>query len=69
MPGRDIARISLHDIVTVVRTGGVTGSYRDPVWSGGIDVLGAQIDSAIAGAVADRTLASLLDETAPAAGD
>ena len=48
IPGRDLARISLRDIIDVVRSGGVTGSYRDPNWSKQITGLGATIDAAVA---------------------
>jgi len=69
VPGRDIARISLQDILSVVRAGGVTGSYRDPCWSPAIDALGANIEGAVHDTVGERTLASLLDEeTTNAAG-
>lgn len=61
VPGRDLARISLQDILDVVRAGGVTGSYRDPCWTGEIDSLAGKIDSAIADVVGDRTLADLLE--------
>jgi DNA-binding IscR family transcriptional regulator len=64
IPGRDIARISLHDILDVVRAGGETGSYRDPCWTRAIEELGSRIESAVADTVADRTLAGMLDEAA-----
>ncbi len=64
VPGRDMARISLHDIVDVVRSGGVTGSYRDPNWKKSIDKLGAAIESAVADTLGDKTLADLLDDAA-----
>ncbi|MCB1844415.1 MAG: hypothetical protein KDI09_15750, partial [Halioglobus sp.] len=62
IPGRDLARISLRDIIDVVRSGGVTGSYRDPNWSKQITGLGATIDAAVADTLGNTTLASLLDE-------
>ncbi|MDX1516182.1 MAG: YhjD/YihY/BrkB family envelope integrity protein [Woeseiaceae bacterium] len=61
-PGREMARISLDDILRVVRVEGETGSYRGPKWAAPIDALGRAIDDAVAGTVADRSLADLLDE-------
>jgi membrane protein len=61
-PGRELSRIRLNDILDVVREEGETGSYRDPTWSDDIDLLGADLDSAIAGVVGTKTLAELLDE-------
>ena len=48
LPGREMARIPLNDILAVVRTQGETGSYRDPAWTAEIDALGAEMDSALA---------------------
>jgi DNA-binding IscR family transcriptional regulator len=62
LPGREMARISLKEILDVVRTKGETGSHQDPHWSSTIDTLGTVLDSAIAKTVADRTLSDLLDE-------
>jgi membrane protein len=62
LPGREMSRISLREILEVVRESGETGSERPPVWSEGIDRLGNLMDSAIENVVADRTLATLLDE-------
>ncbi len=63
VPGREMSRIGLADILDVVRVEGETGSHRDPRWSGAIDELGDSLDGAISGVIADRTLANLLDET------
>ena len=62
LPGREVSRIKLCDILSVVRIEGETGSYRDPSWSNEIDVLGDQLDDAIREAVGERTLADLLDD-------
>lgn len=62
VPGRDMSRIHLQEILDVVRVVGETGSYRDPQWSRGIERLGADLDAAIANTVSNRTLADLLDE-------
>ncbi len=61
LPGREMSRIQLNDILAVVRSQGETGSYRDPVWSAEIDALGDEIDGALARVSADKTLSDLLD--------
>jgi membrane protein len=61
LPGREMARIPLNDILAVVRTQGETGSYRDPAWTAEIDALGDEMDGALAGISADKTLSDLLD--------
>ena len=63
LPGREMSRITLRDIVDVVRVEGETGSYRDPKWAGVIDKLGGSIDSAVDGTLGDETLSGLLDKT------
>jgi len=62
LPGREVSRIKLRDILAVVRIEGETGSYRDPSWSNAINTLGDQLDDAISDTVGDRTLADLLDD-------
>lgn len=66
IPARDLSKISLYDIIDVVRSGGVTGSYRDPNWSPQVDELAGRIDKAIVASLSDTTLANLLDEQAVA---
>lgn len=61
-PGREMARITLNDIVTVVRQSGETGSYREPKWSPEIDALGDELDAAVENTVADKTLPELLGD-------
>ncbi len=61
LPGREMARISVNDILAVVRTQGETGSYRDPAWTSEVDALGAQLDRALAGVASEKTLSDLLD--------
>jgi membrane protein len=63
IPGREMSRINLRDILAIVRVEGETGSYRDPSWSSEVDTLGQELDSAILDVVGERTLADLLDET------
>lgn len=61
-PGREMARISLAEILRVVRIIGETGSYRGPKWSPPIASLGEQLDSAVETVVGEKSLAELLDE-------
>ncbi len=62
LPGKDMAAISLRDILSVVREQGETGSYRDPEWSGEIEKFGKSLDDAVLSTVGDRTLSDLLDD-------
>jgi membrane protein len=64
VPGRDLARIRLADILQIVREEGDTGSWRGPRWLAGIDELGRQLNEAVNGVVGDRTLSDLLNELA-----
>ncbi len=61
IPGRDLSRIRLRDILDVMREGGATGSHEPPCWTSPVDELGARIDTAVADCVAEQTLADLLD--------
>lgn len=61
LPGGEMSRMPLRDILKVVREFGDTGSYRAPEWAGGIDELGGRIDAAVDKVVKDQTLADLLD--------
>ncbi|MBT8100632.1 MAG: YihY family inner membrane protein [Gammaproteobacteria bacterium] len=65
-PGREMTRISLAEILRVVRVIGETGSYRGPKWSPQIASLGEQLDGAIENIVGEKSLAELLDELEPA---
>jgi len=71
LPGREMTRIRLDEILAVVRQTGDTGSSSGPRWTDKIARVGAQLDSAIAGVTGERTLSDLLDEyaaeSAPAA--
>lgn len=62
LPGREMARIGLDDILAVVRIGGETGSHRDPEWAIEIEGLGRQLDGALLTTVAGRSLSDLLDQ-------
>lgn len=63
LPGREMARIKIKDILDVVRSKGETGSHRDPNWSTTVNVLGSEIDTALTNTVGDRSLSDLLDES------
>ena len=62
LPGRELTRISLDDIFDVVRVEGETGSYRDPRWDSVVENLGTAVDESVHKALADRSLADLVDE-------
>jgi len=62
IPGREMSRMKLVDILAVVRQRGETGSYRDPKWEKPIVGLGKQLDQSIADAVGEQTLSDLLDK-------
>jgi len=63
LPGREMSRIKLGEILDVVRVDGETGSYRDPKWAAAIDSLGEIIDAAVESTLGDKSLSDLLDET------
>ena len=65
IPGREMSRIPLNEILAVVREHGETGSYRDPKWADEIMGLGDEVDAAVATTVGDQTLADLLDKSEP----
>jgi membrane protein len=62
VPGREMSRIKLRDVLNVVRVDGETGSYRDPKWARAISSLGETIDSAVDSTLGDSTLSQLLDD-------
>jgi membrane protein len=62
LPGREMSRILLNDILDVVRVDGETGSYRDPKWSPVIETLGGDVDAAVAKTLSGQSLSGLLDE-------
>ena len=65
LPGREMARISLAEIVSTVRRDGETGSHREPKWDDAVESLGGSLDDAVAGRLGERTLADLLDDGEP----
>ncbi len=62
VPGRDLARIRLSDVLDVVREQGETGSHRDPRWGASISALADKIDASIEDTLGDKSLSHLLDE-------
>ena len=63
VPGREMSRIGLRDILDVVRSRGETGSHRDPQWAAAVDSLATDIDNAVTGTIGDKTLSQLLDDS------
>jgi membrane protein len=63
LPGRDMARMSLSDILSVVRLEGETGSHKSPKWDDLVEKLCSNLDEAVAAAIGERTLADLLDQS------
>jgi membrane protein len=68
LPGREMSRTKLSDILDVVRTKGETGSHREPQWTNTINQLGNELEAAMSGVVGSRTLADLLDEHEKSSG-
>lgn len=64
LPGKEMSRIRLQDIVDVVRAEGETGSHKEPAWDDAIDIVGQDIDTAVESVLGDKTLSQLLDELA-----
>jgi membrane protein len=62
LPGREMSRTRLSEILDVVRIRGETGSHREPNWSSNISVLGEELDAAVGSVVGERSLSDLLDE-------
>ena len=61
-PGREMSRIMLSDILSVVRQDGETGSHQDPVWDAPIAEIGKSLNDAVASTLVDQSLAELLDK-------
>ena len=63
LPGKEMSRIVLKDVLSVVRHEGETGSHKTPRWDDAVDALGKSIDTSVGGMLGNKTLAQLLDET------
>ncbi len=61
-PGRDMTRITLNDIMSVVRVQGETGSHRTPRWAPAVDAIATRVDDSVRTALANRSLSDLIDE-------
>ena len=62
VPGREMSRIMLSDVLDVVREQGETGSHRDPRWAPAINTLGETIDASVDASLGEKSLAQLLDD-------
>lgn len=62
LPGREMSRIAIAEILDVVRKRGDTGSYRSPSWTADIEKFGEQVDQAVSGVAGNRVLSELLDQ-------
>ena len=62
-PGKEMTRISLQEILSVVRSEGETGSHRDPKWDPAIETLGRNLDEVVDATLGKKTLADLLDDS------
>ena len=62
LPGREMARITLAEILAVVRHEGETGSHKTPRWDTTISGIGDRIDTSVGDVLGETTLAQLIDE-------
>jgi DNA-binding IscR family transcriptional regulator len=65
VPGRDLSRITLADILAAVRGGCETGALVRPTWSAPVNELAASVEAAITGLTAMTTLSDFLDQAEP----
>lgn len=65
LPGRDISRITLAEILATVRAGGDTGSLLPPTWSPAVDEVAGRVQAAVEQLTAATTLSALLDRADP----
>jgi membrane protein len=68
LPGKEVSRITLNDILAVVRVEGETGSHKAPRWAKVVKDLGTRIDQSVEEALAETTLTQLLDAVEEAKG-
>lgn len=69
LPGREMARVRLQDILDVVRSRGETGSLSEPRWHTNVDALGNTLDDAVLATVRNITLSDLVDNAETAVSD
>lgn len=61
LPGREMARIQMTDILSSMRAGGDTGGLQPPVWSPAIVDLTTKMESSISDSMAAMSLSDFLD--------
>jgi len=61
LPGREVSRIQIAEILDVVRQQGDTGSYRGPSWTPDVESIGEQLEKAVGDVAGNQTLSDLLD--------
>lgn len=62
MPGREMSRIMLVEILAAVRAGGDTGAFHAPIWAGPVDRMANDVQAAIEKLTAATTLSAFLDQ-------
>jgi len=65
VPGRDLSRITVADILAAVRGGCETGALVSPAWSVPVDEVAGRVDAAIAALAGGMSLNDLLDQADP----
>lgn len=65
VPGRDLSRITLADVLAAVRSGCETGSLVQPTWSAPVNEVAEGVEAAITGLTAGTTLSDFLDRAGP----
>lgn len=63
LPGRDVARITLAEIVAAVRVGDADSPFVQATWSGPVNDVAARLDAAIDELTAGTTLSDFLDQS------
>jgi DNA-binding IscR family transcriptional regulator len=62
LPGREMSRITLAEILAAVRSGGDTGSLVPPTWSAPVNAIAERLHATIQDLTAGITLSALLDQ-------
>jgi len=62
LPGKEMSRIRLQDILAVVRQDGETGSHKKPHWDDAINAIGDTIHASVNKTLGSTTLSELLDK-------
>lgn len=63
VPGRDLSRITLAEILAAVRGGATSGRLVQPTWSGPVNKLATSVDACIGKLTAATTLSDFLDQS------